>query len=215
MGDCINIITANKSGRTKLEIPRDIYVDYFYEDVSITVRRLSKEDKLDLALLFSSKHKILLLDSLLFITASSSNDVEYLRSYNKESMEECEKVLLGINNALYVITICVEITDGAVNYPTLLEFLCVPKEDREIVLDSRQEEELTKFLKNEVRTSIYDFYKLASKSSIVNEINSEKEIQSIFAKHIENIPYVDIICRCDNNANLFDQHKSITTYKFG
>ena len=44
MSDCINIITAGKSGRSRIEIPRDIYVDYFYEDVDITVRKLSKEN---------------------------------------------------------------------------------------------------------------------------------------------------------------------------
>ena len=190
MSDCINIITAGKSGRSRIEIPRDIYVDYFYEDVDITVRKLSKE-----------------------------NVQEYLTSLkswrNKESTEEYEKIIKNINNALYVITICAAITDGATRYPTLIEFLCTPKESCETALDSCQEEELNKFLKNEVRTSIYDFYKSASKSSTVNEIDSEKEILSIFAKHIEHIPYVDIICRCDDNVDQIDQHEKILTYKFG
>ena len=188
MGDCITIITAGRSGRSRLVIPRDMYIDYFYEDVSITVRRLSKENIQE------------------YLTS--------LKSLDKEDTEEYEKIIKNINNALYVITICAAVTNGAARFPTLIEFLCTPKESCEIALDSHQEEELTKFLKNEVRTTIYDFYKSASKSLTVNEINSEKEILSIFAKHIKHIPYVDIICRCDDNIGQIDQHEEIPTYKF-
>lgn len=214
MEDCINIITAGRSGRSRLVIPRDKYVDYFYEDVSITVRQLQKEDKLDYLLLYTSKYIDILKADIVAIKSSRDLD-SALESCDKEGEEECIKVIKNITNALYVITICVTITDGATRFPTLIEFLCSPKESREVALDHHKEEELSKFLKNEVRTSIYDFYKSASKSSTVNEINSEKEILSIFAKHIEHIPYVDIICRCDDNIGQIDQHEEIPTYKFG
>lgn len=209
MSDCINIITAGKSGRSGIEIPRDMYVDYFYEDIDVGISQLDDYNKQEYLKLFTSKYA----DIVNVNNTITSNSDFHSPMYNEEGMKECEKVIKNRDNALYVITICVAITDGTVRFPTLIEFLCVPKESCKVGLDSRQEEELTKFLKNEVRTSIYNFYKSVSKSSTVNEINSEKEILSIFAKHIEHIPYVDILCRCDDNADLFDQHKEIKFFE--